>query len=220
MGWGGPMNLARSVAGSAAAVCILLPLAAGAIQTTLYDFRIARFNGPEIFIDTFDDGTPPPSAPDFVFTGPASYSVVGTYPSGSEVPSSPPSVPDGHLRLNTANGLIGLNPTTGLTSALQRARLNTNTGPPDNGRGLKQLNTFIVTGRFDLIDPGGDDDGSSGYGIALTDFVPGATSNFVSLNVGGGPGGAVLRFLYVDNENLLGNGAMVYVLDSEDIDHR
>ncbi|MGH8695785.1 MAG: PEP-CTERM sorting domain-containing protein [Burkholderiales bacterium] len=207
------MRSARFVAGSTAALCVLFSVAADAIETKLYDFRIARVGGPEIFIDTFDDGMPPPSAPDFVFTGPASYTVLGNY-SGSETPSSPPSVPDGFLRLDAANGPVLFNPTTGLNTAVQRARLNTNTGPPDNGFGLKRFNTFVVTGRFDLIDPGGDDV-NRGYGIALTDRVFGVTDNFVSFNVGGGPAGPVLRLSYVDNGNVLGNGAMVYVLDSE-----
>lgn len=209
------MTLVRLVTGSASVLCVLLPLAAAAIQTNIYDFRIARANGLEIFIDAFDDGTPPPSAPDFVFTGPAVYGFTQGNFSGSEV--SPPSGSDGRLQLDTANGPVGVAPTTGLPTAIQRARLSTSTSNDPINFGLKRLNTFVVTARFDLIDPGGDDV-SSGYGIALTDsFLMNGLANTVSLNLGGGPSGPVLRLLYVDNQNLLGNGTIAYLLGSEEL---
>jgi hypothetical protein len=201
------------ITGALIAGFLFVPAAMASVEVNLYDFRISRANGPVIFNDTFDDGAPPPAAPNFVFTGPASYAVLGSY-TGSETPTSA-TVPDGYLRLNSALGESSIQPVVGSVVELQRARLNTNTGPADNGFGLKQLNTFVVDARFDLINPGPQL--FSGYGIGLTDLVQGASgpvNNFVTLTVGGAASGPSLGFFYVDNADRLGGGIQFYSLGS------
>lgn len=205
-------NLAP-MAGALIAGLLFAPPAMASVEVNLYDFRISRANGTVIFNDTFDDGAPPPAAPNFVFTGPASYAVQGSY-AGSETPASP-TVPDGYLRLNSGLGIASFNPFVGSLVEVQRARLNTDTGPANNGFGLKQFNTFVVDARLDLINPGPQL--FSGYGIALTDPMlgpSGPVNNFVTLSVGGGAGGPSLGFFYVDNGNRLGGGILSYNLGS------
>ncbi|MCZ7563741.1 MAG: hypothetical protein M5U08_07980 [Burkholderiales bacterium] len=169
-----------------------------AFEVKLYDFNITRLDlaiPTVIFDDPFADGMPPPSAPNFSNGVPATYIVAGSYPSGSEV--------GGYLQLNSAYGaVITSDAGGGVLLANQRARLDTDTNP-NTDFGFKQVKAFVLDAQFDLVDPGGGNI-LTGYGIAFLDPIPSkSTVNFLSLNVGGGPAGPVLRFVYVDNAGII-----------------
>ena len=195
------IQLARGAAFAVLILALAASAPANAFEVKLYDFKITRLDVPfagVVFDDTFaDDGTPPPSAPNFVNAPSVSaqYIVAGSYPSASEV--------GGYLLLNSAYGAVG--PTTaagGVLVANQRARLDTDTNPATSF-GFKQSKAFVVDARFDLVDPGGGNI-LTGYGIAFVDPFPSkSTVNFMALNVGGGPTGPVLRFVYVDNVGII-----------------
>jgi hypothetical protein len=117
-------------------------------------FTVIR-NGSLFFQDNFDDGVPPPSAPNFVGGGLASYSVLGTLNESG-----------GKVRLDTEGAAIV--PGIGVPSIPffhERALLLTNINP-ESSSGLKQTATFSVTGVFDLAVPATN---REGYGIRLTD---------------------------------------------------
>ena len=118
-----------------------------------YSFRIDHFkitgNGQAIvFQDAFDNGNPPPSP---------SYATTGTFTesNGYAVLSS-----NGALNIDavgTASPLVGQFATaTGAATLLQQA------------------NDFTVEGTFELLQP---DDVREGYGIRVTDNVPGTPGN-------------------------------------------
>jgi hypothetical protein len=104
------------------------------------EFAVTR-NETAIFTDTFSDGNPPPSAPNFLNGNPASYFVRGAM--------GPES--GGKLTLNSVDAAPG-------TSALgdpflfQAATLLTDT-TSDLTSGLKDDDALSVSGVFDLIAP-------------------------------------------------------------------
>lgn len=124
-----------------------------------YTFSIDNFrvnkNGSLLFNDPFTDGSPPPSAPNFANGTPASYSVFGTL--------GPES--GGTLTIDSSGAGLSFNP-LGQPRLFQRARLLTNIDPTNLTLGLKDDDTFSVTGRFDLILPGPL---TERYGIRLSD---------------------------------------------------
>jgi hypothetical protein len=130
-----------------------------AFTVLLDEFRIIRDGGP-VFVDTFADGSPPPTAPPTLSGGPAAYGVFGTFVSGSET--------GGKLALNTADGAIRPNPIGTLFSNLA-AMLLTNTDPTDPTTGLKSNHTFSVSGLFDIALPPNPLDN---YFIFLSDQGP------------------------------------------------
>ena len=111
-----------------------------AATVSIDDFQISR-NGGLFFRDTFGDGLPPPSAPDFPSGTPATYNVFGTIPANAES--------GGFLTLNTANGDVSAN-ALDQTRIAVRARLNTNIDPLDLTAGLKSDDTLSLTGIFRL----------------------------------------------------------------------
>src|SRR6476661_3937949 len=84
----------------AAAAASCWPFTSQAATVSIDDFQISR-NGGLFFRDTFSDGLPPPSAPDFASGTLATYNVFGTIPGTAES--------GGFLTLNTANGDVSAN---------------------------------------------------------------------------------------------------------------
>jgi hypothetical protein len=119
------------------------------------EFAVIK-NGATIFTDPFGDGVPPPSAPAFTNGTPASYFVFGTLDEAA-----------GRVRLDTT----GANLTTfaGREFFVERALLLTNINPSDLALGLKNDDTFSVTGRYDLTVPGAL---REFYGIRVNDGTP------------------------------------------------
>jgi pimeloyl-ACP methyl ester carboxylesterase len=134
-----------------------------------YTFRIDNFkiikNGNLFFEDTFSDGSPPPSAPNFPNGNPASYIVSRTV--------GPES--GGKLTIDSA-GATAVGSITGVGAfVFQQAVLSTSTDSSNLALGLKIDDTFSVTGLFDLVTPGFA--ASEGYGISLTDRVGASSGN-------------------------------------------
>lgn len=130
---------------------------ASAALFTIDNFKITRVNGNLVFQDTFSDGVPPPSAPNFTNGNPGSYSVTGV--------AGPES--GGKLNLNTALGA----PSDAVGRPGQNrvidARLLTNIDPANMINGFKVGNDFIVSGLFDLsVLPALP---REGFGIRLSD---------------------------------------------------
>ncbi len=114
-------------------------------------------NGQLLFLDEFDDGVAPPDAPNFIPSGPTSYSTQGTFAAGSEA--------GGKLLLDAEvfGGPVLNNANIPATS--QRAQLQTarNTSELSN---LGVNDTFKISGVFDLILP---TVASENYRIRLVD---------------------------------------------------
>ena len=152
----------------AALVLVLFSAVADVPAQAAYLFYVDNFsvdkNGAPLFNDSFSDGTPPPSAPNFLTNGAsASYSVYGTV--GPET--------GGKLTLDSAGAVPSTGPVPNL---VQNIILNTNTSdlPVDASLGLKSNMTFSVSGLFDFVQPG---PAGEGYGIRLTDYTPTHTGN-------------------------------------------
>jgi VCBS repeat-containing protein len=125
-------------------------------RVQLDNFRVVK-NGVVAFNDAFDDGNPPPSAPNFANGSPASYSAASV--SGTLTESGGRAVMDGGLGVPFAIGSG-----TGHFPQLI-TDTSTNLAP-----GLKIDDNLMVEGLFDLFVP---DDRGEGYGIRLTDHVSG-----------------------------------------------
>lgn len=134
-----------------------------------YSFRIDNFkvikNNTLFFEDTFSDGRPPPSAPNFPSGTAASYSVFGTF--------GPES--GGKLTIDSSGAAVvgSVVPTSSFFA--QRARLLTNTDSSNLSLGLKIDDTFSVTGIFDLVVP--PEGRLTGYAIELTDRSSSSVGN-------------------------------------------
>lgn len=113
---------------------------ASAALFTIDNFKITRVNGNLVFQDTFSDGVPPPSAPNFTNGNPASYSVTGI--------AGPES--GGKFNLNTALGAPREAVGRPGQNRVIDARLLTNIDPTNMTNGFKVGNDFIVSGLFDL----------------------------------------------------------------------
>lgn len=156
------------------------------------EFRLDAFtvvvNGTTVFVDNFDDGSPPPNSP-----GAFSYLVTGGF-SGET---------NGFLLSNPAQGAPSTTP-TGRPARIQAARLLTPTDPglPST---LGTDDTFTVSALYDLVNPGA---ASERYRVTLTDRVgpQGAgdqTNNVLHFGVeraadGQYAGQTVLRFRHAD----------------------
>jgi hypothetical protein len=130
---------------------------ASAVVAYVDDFSVTK-NGTMVFRDTFSDGAPPPSAPDFLTGGPANYFVNGSF--------APNSESGGKLRANSADGVSVIS-ANGFENLALTSILNTNIDPNNLINGLKIDDTLILTGLFDLIPNGGPL--YSGYGIGFND---------------------------------------------------
>lgn len=171
-----------------------------AAQTTFkLDQVTVNLNGAPIFIDNFDDGNPPPSAPNFVTGQAASYTVTGTVTESG-----------GKLDLNIANGVDSVTP-AGNPARINSIRLLTSTNPA-NARNLGPDDIFEVTGLYDLKDSAGklivaNSPPSEDFRISLTDRTqpqgPGDTTND-ALRMGVGPLQADRRPPSAQNPNRFG----------------
>jgi len=111
-------------------------------------------NGVVTFMDDFNDGVPPPSAPDFSNGQPADYFVQGTL--GPEA--------GGKLQLNSSGTIPSMN-ATGVPVLFQGAILHTNIQQGSN-QGLRKDDSLMVTAVFDLISPAAR---GQSYGVRFTD---------------------------------------------------
>jgi hypothetical protein len=160
----------------------------------LDSFAVTK-NGNVVFLDTFSDGAPPPSAPNFSDGSPASYNVFG----------SPGPEASGLLTLNTANGGLTAN-AEGAQRRTIRVALDTNTRTEAEflGRGLKIDDTLKLGGLFNLGVPAGPQ--LNGYGIRFTDRpmqnngLVGQVADFVVF-VDPVTGQARLRWVFQDFES-------------------
>ncbi len=135
---------------AAFAVMMLFTCSAHAYVFHLDSFSVEKNSG-TLFIDEFNDGSPPPSAPTL------SYFVTGTM--GPET--------GGKLTLDSS-GAVPLVLPLGNTMLIQSAILATNIDPANTNAGLKIEDTFSVHGLFDLTLPDVTKANES-YGINLTD---------------------------------------------------
>lgn len=141
-----------------------------------------------VFLDTFSDGSPPPSAPNFTNGSAAAYGLSG----GSTVGPEANSILTMDISGATANAQGVLR---------QQAILLTNNSDAaaDIDKGLKQSNTnFAVGGIFNFVNPGNN---NGSYGVRFVDTTGGSTGNdFVGLSVHGTTsGGAVVEMIQSNN---------------------
>jgi hypothetical protein len=152
------MKLARAV--SMPVLCLAIGAVSSSALAAVFELDALSVtkNGSVVFLDTFSDGVPPPSAPNFTDGGPASYNVFG----------SPGPEAGGLLRLNTSNGGLTVN-AEGVQRRTIRAALDTNTRTEAEflGRGLKIDDTLKLGGLFNLGVPTGPQ--LNGFGIRFTD---------------------------------------------------
>ncbi len=148
-------------------------------------------NGTTLFTDPFDNGIPPPNAPNFTGGGPASYFVSGTLNESS-----------GKVRLDTLGAAVTTPPVPAAFGGAQNifielAQLNTNIDPGNLTLGLKSNATFSVTGVFDLALPTAN---YEVYGIRLFDPVgPTSFNDLLPLVVRRGGDGLVrIEFNRID----------------------
>jgi len=166
---------------AAGALLLASTAAAHALVAELDTFVVIK-NGSALFVDTFSDGIPPPSAPSEF----ASY----LFPRGigGEV--------GGILRLTPATAPISTNAAGGL-SQTARATLATNVAPVDLVNGLKNSPmVFGAVGVFNLVAPGAGET----YGVRFADRRPDGTfdtithgDDVVEVSVVGTASGAVVR---------------------------
>lgn len=147
--------------------CVLaIPNTGYAYNYAMDDFNITR-NGTLIFDDSFTDGLPPPSAPNFANGTPTGYGTLGTF--GPEV--------GGKLTIDSAGAAVSVNPGGPL---LQNFAVVQQPMTPTFPNGMGVGTTFDVQGVFDLVvpmlTPGVV---ATGYGIELNDCVAGVCGNDV-----------------------------------------
>ena len=168
---------------AAAAFAIAAPALAG-YNVSVDEFSVTK-GGSLIYLDSFNDSTPPPNNPNPPFT----YTVNGTV--GPENSS-------GRLIMDQSGAALGTN-SLGQTRAYQSVQLNTNahpttsSGDADYALGLKSWHDFTASVTFDYSVP------SPGlvYGLRLADFSstnPNSGSDTAFLMVYGGSGGPQVVF--------------------------
>ena len=189
----------------AAAAAFLITTSANAAIFELDRLTIVK-NGNPMFDDHFDDGLAPPSAPNFANGSPASYFVNGTFSeSGSK------------LQFDTDGGDL-VPSSSGIVFKRSRVTLETNVSNDESqlGRGLKDDDTFVVTGLFDLDAPALLNEA---YELRLNDGTStNPTNNLLSMRVlrasddnlyiteyfdpdGSGPGFNLLNYWGIDFTN-------------------
>ena len=167
------------IAASSFAALVLTGITIESVQA--YEFRIDRFtvwkNDPtSMFVgnmidDTFDDGVPPPSPLNYYGINSA-YMMFGSM--GPEI--------GGKLTLDSATA-IPTNPPSGFTGVFvgQGASLQSSADGSNFTLGLKNDDTFAVTGIFDLVIPSQN---YESYGVRLNDWTPSYIGNdFISILV-------------------------------------
>ena len=161
------MNLQGLSTAMVLGACVLaIPNTGYAYNYSMDDFNITR-NGTLIFDDSFTDGLPPPSAPDFANGASTGYGTLGTF--GPEM--------GGKLTIDSAGAAASVNPGGPLLQNFAVVQQPMNPTSP-NGMGVGT--TFDVQGVFDLVvpvlTPGVV---ATGYGIELNDCVAGVCGNDV-----------------------------------------
>lgn len=156
---------------AALGLAALASIPSHAITGVMYDFIVTK-NGVPFFLDSFADGLPPPSAPNFANGNAGNYLLGGTY-LGAEA--------NGKLSLDSANGSLGSN-ASGDSTQTQRATLLSNNDPLNTINGLKPNHTFTVSALVDI----GLSSGNGSIAVRLSDRGPnpnntGAVSEFVSV---------------------------------------
>lgn len=126
-------------------------------------FTVTR-NAGAFFDDTFADGTPPPSAPNFANATPATYvGMLGTFTESNDRARMIAADAGQATSVGTNDPFIG-----------SRARLSTDT-TTNLAAGIKNDDNFIVSGVYDLVDPLNlsvsllPDDRRERFGIRLSD---------------------------------------------------
>jgi hypothetical protein len=117
------------------------------------EIRLER-NGQLYFVDDFADGTPPPSAPDFLDAAPASWWTWGSHAEGTESA--------GRLRLEEADSRAGL------PIAPSRHLLSNELRRDGSRSVLTALDTFSLKATFELMLPREIDEA---YGLRLQVFA-------------------------------------------------
>ncbi len=143
----------KSIIGTACTCLAIVSFNVNAYVFHVDNFSVSK-NGSVFFNDSFDDGTPPPSAPNS-----ASYFVRGAM--GPEA--------DGKLTLDSSDAV----PTVlalGNTMLVQSAILATDINPLDTVAGLKIDDILLIQAVFDLTIPSVT---TESYGINLTDRATG-----------------------------------------------
>ena len=147
-----------------AVLCLGTGSAAWAVpySYTIDSFSITK-DAAGLFADPFDNGAPPPSAPNLSTGAPISYAMTGTM--GPEDTGAP-----GRLTMAQSGAVLATSP-TGVSELFQRAMLATSIQDVSvSTLGLKNNVSFSVSGIFDLASlPSQDGDQ---FGIRLEDFGP------------------------------------------------
>ena len=172
------------------------------VSSTSFNTPSNLFSVAPIFQDNFNDGNPPPSAPNFTSAGgggSASYATFGTM--------GPESTTSGILTMDSIGAQLN-----NFGTPLQQAILKTNVDPLSS-LGLKQSSTnFAVGGLFNLINPGNN---IGSYGVRFTDVGPGTGDDIVSLRVRGRTDGqAVVQFFTFNNNTGINTLISEQVLDT------
>lgn len=139
----------------------LFPSQANADLFRIDSFNIIR-NGVLFFQDQFDNGVPPPNAPNFSTGLATNYLVNGSF--------GPESA--GKLTINTANGEVSPNISESGFSSLLRATLATST--TGGASALSNTSTLFVSSIFDLVLPSQN---GTLYGVQLSDASPTVEGN-------------------------------------------
>lgn len=138
--------------------CFLLSSTATATLIEIDQFAITK-NTSLIFDDQFDDGNPPPSAPNFIVSGrDASYYI---HPTDLTVGTES----DGVYAFDTTQGGIITSSITGNSIKWQSYRVRTNIAQGQT-RGLRSDDDLIIQGLFNFALP----DPKEAYGIRLVDY--------------------------------------------------
>lgn len=148
----------RTALSVVACIGVTVAQPAFAVATFLDEFKIIKNGISNWFVDSFADGAPPPSAPNFFDGSAANYFVSATFPAGSEL--------NGRLRIDSANGAVGVS-ANGTQIRTHNAVLNTNVDPNNLVNGLKIDDTIVMSGVFSVVLNSGPL--YSGYGIGFND---------------------------------------------------
>jgi len=178
-------KFAFSVVLSSSLILVSLSPVAYAGPALIDEFSVVK-NGITIFTDPFDDGVPPPSAPNFSNGFPASYFVTGTLDEAG-----------GRVRLDNVGAAVLPPGPFAPMRFFEQALLLTDRDPSNLELGLKIDDTFKITGRYDLTIPAVN---VENYGIRLTDATPlNPGDNHVLISVlQGGDGVDRVVFLRID----------------------
>lgn len=156
-----------------------------------YTFRIDSLkiqrNGSLYFEDSFNNGVPPPSAPNLANGTPISYAVQGSVgPEGN-----------GKLTLDSSTAEFQIL-SSGRFQLFQQARLLTDTDSANLASGLKIDDIFSVTGIFDLVLPNPSTIIEE-YGIGLSDRLGTSEGNDdVRMLIRKGGSGTRISFTHTD----------------------